>query len=327
MNTLTTDLINQSIHEIEANTNFSPSISVISSVPDIAINIAKLYGEPFKVMPKDLYIPPDALEVFLESFEGPLDLLLYLIRKQGLNILDIPMALLTEQYLSYVEEIRHTQFELAADYLLMAAMLIEIKTRMLLPSIKNDDAEEEDDPRAELIRKLISYEAIKKASYALQELPVCYQDFYLTHVLQEKTPAALVQIDINEIVQVFQDLLKKQNLFEHHQIMREQLSVREYMSKTLKYLQAYQHDVNKITLVNLLNYQLNEHNNHINNINHISSTLNTANNNKQDITYFGISNLVVYFLAILELVKEGLILFTQNQAFGDIYLELSYHAN
>ncbi len=303
--------------------------NIIESIPIIApealpeVSLAKLYGEPYKVMPKDLYIPPDALEVFLESFEGPLDLLLYLIRKQGLNILDIPMALLTEQYLSYVEQIRHTQFELAAEYLLMAAMLIEIKTRMLLPSIANNDEESEEDPRAELIRKLISYEAIKKASYALQDLPVCHEDFYLTHVMQEKIPAALVQINVYEIVEIFQNLLKKQNLFEHHQIMREQLSVREYMSKILKYLQGAQNNnQNKITLFNLLLYEFEL----IAEPTNVDINKNTTNN-IPNIPSFGVSNLVIYFLAILELVKEGLIFFTQNQAFGDIYLELSYHAN
>ncbi len=257
---------------------------------------AKLYGQPLTNLPKDLYIPPNALEVFLNSFEGPLDLLLYLIRKEGINILDVQMAPLTQQYLEYVEQIRHVQFELAADYLLMAAMLIEIKTRMLLPKLIIDIDEEQEDPRAELIRKLISYEAIKKVSLELQNLPICNEDFWLADIVQEKIGISPIQVDITEIVNAFKDLLKRQNLFEHHQIIKEQLSVREYMSKTLKHIQ-----INKqTTLFDLIS--LNE-------------------------TNFTASTLVIYFLAILELVKEGLILFKQSQAFAPIYLDITYQAS
>ncbi|MFM2343880.1 MAG: hypothetical protein RLZZ210_488 [Pseudomonadota bacterium] len=291
---------NTNIAEIPDNSHITElnNIQYSSNSSDMQDNgvHAMLYGQPLTNLPKDLYIPPNALEVFLNSFEGPLDLLLYLIRKQGINILDIQMAPLTQQYLEYVEQIRHVQFELAAEYLLMAAMLIEIKTRMLLPKIANDDENDEEDPRAELIRKLISYEAIKKASLELQELPICNEDFWLTNVIQEKISLAPIKVDVQEIVNAFKDLLKKQNLFEHHQIIREQLSVREYMSKTLKHLQ-----INKqTTLFDLINM------------------------NEID---FSTSTLVVYFLAILELVKEGLILFKQSQAFAPIYLDISYEAS
>src|SRR5690554_3388336 len=151
------------------------------STPDTvdSVALARLYGEPLFSLPQDLYIPPDALEVFLETFEGPLDLLLYLIRKQNFNVLDIPMAQVTQQYLSYVEQIRATNLELAAEYLLMAAMLIEIKARMLLPVRRSEDGEEPDDPRAELVRRLLEYEQMKLASRELDALPRLGRDFML----------------------------------------------------------------------------------------------------------------------------------------------------
>src|SRR4051812_458613 len=153
------------------------------------VAVARLYGEPLFQLPSDLYIPPDALEVFLEAFEGPLDLLLYLIRKQNFNILDIPMASVTRQYLAYVEQIRQRNLELAADYLLMAAMLIEIKSRMLLPPRKNADGKEPDDPRAELVRRLIEYEQMKLAAAKLDELPLLGRDFLRAHVAVEEASA------------------------------------------------------------------------------------------------------------------------------------------
>ena len=142
------------------------------------VAVARLYGEPLFAMPQDLYIPPDALQIFLEAFEGPLDLLLYLIRKQNFNILDIPMAGMTRQYLSYVEEIRKTNLELAAEYLLMAAMLIEIKSRMLLPPKKVAEGAEPEDPRAELVRRLLEYEQLKLAAARLNAVPQYGRDFY-----------------------------------------------------------------------------------------------------------------------------------------------------
>src|SRR5690349_21510478 len=153
------------------------------------VALARLYGEPLFALPNDLYIPPEALQVFLEAFEGPLDLLLYLIRKQNFNILDIPMAGLTRQYLAYVDQVRQTNLELAAEYLLMAAMLIEIKSRMLLPPKKTADGAEPEDPRAELVRRLIEYEQIKLAAARLEALPVLGRDFLRAQVVIEQSLA------------------------------------------------------------------------------------------------------------------------------------------
>ena len=155
-----------------------PLAPVLSGMPEVVdqVALARLYGEPLFAMPTDLYIPPDALEVFLEAFEGPLDLLLYLIRKQNFNILDIPMAGVTRQYLAYVDEIRTRNLELAAEYLLMAAMLIEIKSRMLLPPKKTAEGQEPEDPRAELVRRLLEYEQMKAAAYRLNEVPQIGRD-------------------------------------------------------------------------------------------------------------------------------------------------------
>ena len=173
----------------------SSALSGLSALPEVVdqVALARLYGEPLFALPQDLYIPPDALEVFLEAFEGPLDLLLYLIRKQNFNILDIPMAGLTRQYLQYVEEIRSRNLELAAEYLLMAAMLIEIKSRMLLPPKKTAEGEEPEDPRAELARRLIEYEQMKMAAARLNALPQVGRDVlraqvYIEQSLQPRFP-------------------------------------------------------------------------------------------------------------------------------------------
>ena len=184
------------------------------------VAVARLYGEPLFALPQDLYIPPDALEVFLEAFEGPLDLLLYLIRKQNFNILDIPMAAVTRQYLSYVDEIRSRNLELAAEYLLMAAMLIEIKSRMLLPPKKSAEGEEPEDPRAELVRRLLEYEQMKLAAEKQS--------------LQPRFP----DVHVVDLQQAWSDILKRAKLVQHHKISREELSVREHMSLVLKKLQG-----------------------------------------------------------------------------------------
>src|SRR5690606_21573403 len=197
------------------------------------------YGEPLFSMPRDLYIPPDALQVFLEAFQGPLDLLLYLIRKQNFNILDIPMASVTRQYLSYVDEIRASNLELAAEYLLMAAMLIEIKSRMLLPPKKSADGEEAEDPRAELVRRLLEYEQMKLAAHGLGELPQYGRDFLRAQVYVEQ---ALVprfpDVDALDLQSAWRDILKRAKLVQHHKISREHLSVREHMSIVLRRLQG-----------------------------------------------------------------------------------------
>jgi segregation and condensation protein A len=207
------------------------------TMPDVVdqVALARLYGEPLFALPTDLYIPPDALEVFLEAFEGPLDLLLYLIRKQNFNILDIPMAGLTRQYLVYVEEIRSRNLELAAEYLLMAAMLIEIKSRMLLPPKKQEGADEAEDPRAELVRRLLEYEQMKMAAMRLGNCRSTGATFlkaqvYIEQSLQPRFP----DVHVVDLQDAWRDILKRARLVQHHKITREELSVREYMSRCSK---------------------------------------------------------------------------------------------
>lgn len=255
------------------------------------VALARLYGEPLFKMPHDLYIPPDALQVFLEAFEGPLDLLLYLIRKQNFNILDIPMAGLTRQYLSYVDEIRVHNLELAAEYLLMAAMLIEIKSRMLLPPKKVAEGEEAEDPRAELVRRLLEYEQIKLASVHLNEVPQYGRDFlraqvYIEQALQPRFP----QVDSLELQAAWSDILKRAKLIQHHKISREELSVREHMSMVLRKLQGQRF----IEFENLFDPD------------------------------YDVPVLVVTFIALLELAKETLVEITQAEAFAPIYVRLAY---
>ncbi len=190
-------------------------------------------------MPTDLYIPPDALEIFLETFEGPLDLLLYLIRKQNFNILDIPLADVTRQYLAYVDQIRKHNLELASEYLLMAAMLIEIKSRMLLPPKKVEGADEAEDPRAELVRRLIEYERMKLAAAGLDELPVLGRDFLRVEVHSD--PSLNVRhpdVSVADLREAWLDILQRAKLHTHHTISREELSVREHMSMVLRTLQG-----------------------------------------------------------------------------------------
>lgn len=258
------------------------------------VAVARLYGEPLFALPNDLYIPPDALEVFLEAFEGPLDLLLYLIRKQNFNILDIPMAAVTRQYLSYVDEIRSRNLELAAEYLLMAAMLIEIKSRMLLPPKKVAEGEEAEDPRAELVRRLLEYEQMKLASVQLNEWPQYGRDFlkaqvYIEQSLQPRFP----DVSMDELQQAWRDILKRAQLVQHHRISREELSVREHMSIVLRKLQGRQF----IEFEHLFDPTL------------------------------GVPVLVVTFIALLELAKETLIEITQAEAFAPIYVRLAYTPN
>jgi len=204
-----------------------------------AAAIARLYGEPLLRMPNDLYIPPDALEIFLDAFEGPLDLLLYLIRKQNFNILDIPMAQVTLQYLDYVEQIRKSNLELAAEYLLMAAMLIEIKSRMLLPKRQDDLIEDTGDPRAELVRRLLEYEQIKLAAVRLGAIPQEGRDFQRPSLTVEQslTPV-LPHVDPHDLQHAWLDVLRRAKLTQHHRIGRQELSVREHMSAILRTLQS-----------------------------------------------------------------------------------------
>ena len=265
-------------------------ITVMPEVVD-RVALARLYGEPLFAMPQDLYIPPDALEVFLEAFEGPLDLLLYLIRKQNFNILDIPMLSVTKQYLVYVDQIRKRNLELAAEYLLMAAMLIEIKSRMLLPPKKVAGGEEAEDPRAELVRRLLEYEQMKMAAARLNAIPQFGRDFlqaqiYIEQALQPKFP----DVHIVDLADAWRDILKRAKLVQHHKISREELSVREHMSMVLKRLQGRR----------FVGFE---------------DLFDPAN---------GAPVLVVTFIALLELAKETLIEITQAEAFAPIYVRLAY---
>ncbi|MDP4607902.1 MAG: segregation/condensation protein A [Burkholderiaceae bacterium] len=255
------------------------------------VAVAKLYGEPLFAMPQDLYIPPDALQVFLEAFEGPLDLLLYLIRKQNFNILDIPMAGLTRQYLSYIDDIRANNLELAAEYLLMAAMLIEIKSRMLLPSKRAADGEEVEDPRAELVRRLLEYEQMKLAAQQLNTIPVMGRDFLRTQVFVEQAlQPRFPDVSSDDLRAAWADILRRANLVQHHKISREELSVREHMSIVLRKLQGQRF----VEFADLFEVDR------------------------------GTPVLVVTFIAMLELAKETLIELTQAAAFAPIYVRLSF---
>ena len=263
------------------------------STPNVidGIAYAKLYGEPLFKIPSDLYIPPDALEVFLEAFEGPLDLLLYLIRKQNFNILDIPMAQVTRQYLDYVELIRKNNLELAAEYLLMAAMLIEIKSRMLLPVKSGDTGNEAEDPRAELVRRLLEYEQIKLAAMEVNALPQVGRDFLCAQVLVEQnTVLHWPDVDLVDLQSAWADILKRSKLVEHHKISREELSVREHMTDILRRLQSTKF----IEFSDLFDVKR------------------------------GSAVLVVNFVALLELAKETLIEITQAESYAPIYVRLAY---
>lgn len=263
------------------------------STPDVidGVALAKLYGEPLFKLPNDLYIPPDALEVFLEAFEGPLDLLLYLIRKQNFNILDIPMAQVTLQYLQYVEQIRVHNLELAAEYLLMAAMLIEIKSRMLLPVKKADTGEEAEDPRAELVRRLLEYEQIKLAAQQLDTLPQLGRDYVRAQIyIEQSVVTRWPEVNIVDLQSAWADVLKRAKLTAHHTISREELSVREHMTGILRRLQSAKF----VEFADLFDPSR------------------------------GVPVVVVNFIALLELAKETLIEITQAEAFAPIYVRLAY---
>ena len=248
---------------------------------------ALVAGEPLTVIPKDLYIPPDALEVILEAFEGPLDLLLYLIKKQNLDILDIPIKDITVQYVQYIEMMQIMRIEIAAEYLLMAAMLAEIKSRMLLP--RPTEEEDEDDPRAELVRRLQEYERFKKAAADIDELPRMHRDTFppsaeLPEIHQERPQP---EIDLRELLMAFKDAMSRAEMYSHHQIQREVLSVRERMSRVL----------GRITAEDFTDYR----------------TLFSIEEGRRGV--------VVTLLAILELVKEQLIDMVQSEPFSPIHIK------
>jgi len=273
---------------------------MIDSTPSLmdgmSESFAKLYGEPLFQLPTDLYIPPDALEIFLEAFEGPLDLLLYLIRKQNFNVLDIPMAQVTQQYLSYVEQIRHHNLELASEYLLMAAMLIEIKSRMLLPMKKADSDEDVEDPRAELVRRLLEYEKMKIAAQELDRIPQMGRDFFRAQGFIDRTVTLVPpQVDLVDLQIAWRDLLHRAKLTQHHTITRETLSVRDFMTRILRRLQTQKFVEFKELFEDAIE------------------------------SGQGTQILVVNFIALLELSRESLVEITQAEAYAPIYVRLSFN--
>ena len=252
--------------------------------------LARIYGEPMQQLPLDLYIPPDAMAVMLDAFEGPLDLLLYLIRKANVNVLDIPMAPLTEQYLTYIEAMRSHNLELAADYLVMAAMLIEIKSRMLLPRPRAAEGEEGEDPRAELVRRLVEYEQMKLAAHRLDALPQVERDFEWVEVCVEKSLyQRLPDVSPDDLRDAWNAILRQAKLHTRHIIQREELSVREHMGMILRFLRDNGGFVEFWRMF--------------------------------DVT-LGAPVIVVHFLAMLELAREHLLEMTQSETFAPIYVRL-----
>jgi len=249
---------------------------------------ALVYGQAYTKLPQDLYIPPDALEVILEAFEGPLDLLLYLIKRQNLDILDVPVAQITTQYMKYVELMKSLNLELAAEYLVMAALLGEIKSRMLLPR-QSEDEDDELDPRAELIRRLQEYERYKKAAEDIDEMPRVGRE---VHLAEAEAPVyerqrAHPEVDLKEVLLALQEVLHRADMFESHQVSREKLSTRERMTQVLERLSQDRF----VPFVSLFTYEE------------------------------GRLGVVVTFLAILELVKESLVELVQTEACGPIHVK------
>jgi segregation and condensation protein A len=252
--------------------------------------IAHVFGQPVLEVPQDLFIPPDALQVILESFEGPLDLLLYLIRKQNLDVLNIPMADITRQYMSYVDAMQSERLELAAEYLLMAALLIEIKSRLLLPRPQLDEEGEPDDPRAELVRRLLDYEQMKLAALALDKLPQADRDFaWLAVLIEQGAEARLPDVAAMDLRQAWLAILSRAKHKRSHKVEKDELSVREQMSWILRYLS----DREYVPFEELFEVDK------------------------------GVPHLVVNFIAVLELVKEGLIKVSQEVAYQPIYVRIA----
>jgi len=265
--------------------------------PDIQtqeeVSLAVIHGHTIDSLPQDLYIPPDAMEVFLEAFEGPLDLLLYLIRKENIEIVDIPVAEITRQYIEYIGLMQEMRLDLAADYLLMSAMLAEIKSRMLLPRPAGA-AEDEDDPRAELVRRLQEYERYKKAAEDLDEMPRLGRDVF--QAVAEAPEAKVVrlppEVDLQDLINAFQEVMQRASMFAHHHVQMESLSVRERMSSVLSMV----------------------------------STTHFTRFTDLFTVEEGRMGVVVSFLAILELVKESLLELTQAEAFAPIYVQAASRA-
>ncbi len=255
--------------------------------PQAELPFAVVNGEPMTVPPQDLYIPPDALEVFLDAFEGPLDLLLYLIKHQNLDILALPIFKITQQYMKYIDLMKEIRLELAAEYLVMAAMLAEIKSRMLLPRPVEED--EEDDPRAELIRRLQEYERFKKAAEDINELPRMYRDTFGVSIIQSDYEHERPQpsVDLKDLLIAFHEVVQRLQMFASHHIQREPLSVRERMSRVLGML-----NVEDFVEFNRL-FDLEE----------------------------GRGGVIVTFLALLELIKGHVIELVQSESFAPIYVK------
>lgn len=262
----------------------TPVASVQQQLP-----LALVYGKAFTQLPHDLYIPPEALEVFLDAFEGPLDLLLYLIRKQNIDILDIPVADITKQYMGYIELMTVVRLELAAEYLVMAAMLAEIKSRLLLPRHQEDE-DEEHDPRAELIRRLQEYERFKQAAEEIDGLSRVGRDLSLASAASPELHShrAPAQVDLQELMLALNDVLRRADMFESHQVTREILSTRERMADVLERLRG-QSFVPFVSLFSVSEGKL---------------------------------GVVVTFMAVLELVKEQLIDLVQSEAFAPVYVKV-----
>jgi segregation and condensation protein A len=268
--------------------NDQPTADENPTAQQAEMPFAIVQGQPYTQVPKDLYIPPDALEVFLEAFEGPLDLLLYLIRRQNLDILDIPIADITKQYMGYIALLDEMQFELAAEYLVMAAILAEIKSRMLLPRLQSDE-EDEDDPRAELVRRLQEYERFKQAAENLDDLPREGRDFVIAGAFMTERKVVQIppDVDLGEMLDALRDVLGRADLFSSHQVQMEPLSVRERMTAIVDRLRK---------------------------------------NPYMEFQYFftaeeGRAGVVVTFLALLELTRERIVEIIQNEPLGQLYVK------
>ena len=269
--------------------NSQPDAQPFPPAPEqVEMPFAVVNGEPVTELPRDLYIPPQALEVFLEAFEGPLDLLLYLIRRQNLDVLDIPLAEITRQYMRYIELMQDLQLELAGEYLVMAATLAEIKSRMLLPRPKSADEGLEEDPRAELVRRLQEYERFKRAAEGLDSLPRLERDVWPTsaELRDRPVPRVLPQVTLQEMLVAFQEVVVRAEMFAHHHIQRERLSVRERMGDILTMLER-------------------------------SSFVDFVRLFRPEEGRMGVT---VTFMAILELVREGMIDIVQSEPYAPLHV-------
>lgn len=281
--------IESSVQDTSSQTLIPPEVSTVDKLKQDEMPFALVNGEAYTQLPKDLYIPPDALEVILEAFEGPLDLLLYLIRRQNIDILEIDVSAITHQYVSYVEMMSDIQFELAAEYLVMAAMLAEIKSRMLLPRSQEEE-EEGDDPRAALIRRLQEYERFKSAAEDIEEMPRMYRNI---HQASAEAPDRSVtrpdpDVDFKEILLALADVLRRADMFESHQVEMERMSTRERMTQVLEHLMKEKKFVPFVSLFSVSEGRL---------------------------------GVIVTFMAVMELVKESLLDIVQNEAFGSIHVK------